>query len=67
MIRASAIPAMIDAAYRTRSRTMIAALALLLLIMIIELGSGVKIISVLYIWTAPAWFAWYFLALRIGP
>jgi hypothetical protein len=61
-----AIPAMMDAAYATRSRAMLAVLAALILIVDIELGS-VRIISGLYLWTAPAWFGWYLLARRFSP
>jgi hypothetical protein len=57
---------MMDAAYATRSRAMLAVLAALILIVDIELGS-VRIISGLYLWTAPAWFGWYLLARRFSP
>jgi hypothetical protein len=60
-----AIPALMDAAYATRSRVMLTVLALLILIVDIELGS-VRIISGLYLWTAPAWFGWYLLAHRLS-
>jgi hypothetical protein len=60
-----AIPALMDAGYVTRSRAMLVILAALILIVDIELGS-VKIISGLYLWTAPAWFGWYLLARRVS-
>lgn len=58
-----AIPALLDAAYRTRWRAMVTVLALLIVAVDAELG-GVKIISALYLWTAPAWWGWYWLAGR---
>lgn len=60
-----AIPALMDAAYATRSRSMLVVLAALILIVDIELGS-VKIISGLYLWTAPAWFGWYLIARKLS-
>jgi len=60
-----AIPALMDAGFATRSRMMLAALALLILLVDIELG-GVRIISVFYIWTMPAWVAWYFVARELS-
>ena len=60
-----AIPALMDAAYATRSRKMLCVLALLILIVDVELCS-VRIISGLYLWTAPAWFIWYLIARRLS-
>ena len=56
-----AIPALLDGAYATRSRNLLAALALAILVADIEI-CGVKVISPLYLWTAPAWLAWYLFA-----
>jgi hypothetical protein len=56
-----AIPALMDAAYATRRRGLLALLALLIVAVDAEL-CGVKIVSGYYLWTAPAWFAWYLLA-----
>ena len=56
-----AIPALLDGAYATRSRKLLAALALLVLLADIEI-CGVQIISPLYLWTAPAWLVWYIFA-----
>jgi Glycosyltransferase family 87 len=58
-----AVPALMDAAYRTRRRPLIPALAALLLVLDAQLA-GVRIVSAWYLWTAPAWCAWYFLATR---
>jgi hypothetical protein len=56
-----AIPALLDAAYSTRSRRLLAALALLILAADLEL-CFVKVTSILYLWTAPAWLAWFLFA-----
>ncbi|MGB7264593.1 MAG: glycosyltransferase 87 family protein [Terracidiphilus sp.] len=56
-----AIPALLDGAYATRSRKLLAALTLLILLADIEI-CVVRVISPLYLWTAPAWLAWYLLA-----
>jgi hypothetical protein len=56
-----AIPALLDGAYATRSRTLLAILALAILLTDIEI-CVVKVISPLWLWTAPAWFVWYLLA-----
>lgn len=55
------IPALLYAAYATRSRALLAALALMVLAADLQL-CFVKVISPLWLWTAPAWFAWYLLA-----
>jgi hypothetical protein len=57
-----AIPALLDGAYATRSRSLLAVLALAILVMDIELLCTVKVISALYLWTAPAWLVWYLFA-----
>jgi hypothetical protein len=56
-----AIPALLDGAYSTRSRLLPAVLALAILAADIEI-CGVKVISPLWLWTAPAWFVWYLFA-----
>ena len=56
------LPAIFGAAYGTRSRLLIALLAALSIVIEVELVSGIKIPSLLYAWTAPAWLAWYLLA-----
>ena len=61
-----AVPALMDAAYRTRSRHLLTVLAALLLVLDAQLAA-VRIVSAWYLWTAPAWCAWYFLAARSQP
>lgn len=60
-----AIPALLDGAYTTRSRNLIAVLALAIFVMDIEI-CAVRVISPLYLWTAPAWLAWYVCARRMS-
>jgi len=65
MDQAILLPALLHAAYFTRSRSLIAVLALASAV--IELGAlrGVALLhSPLYLWTAPAWLAWYLYATR---
>ncbi len=59
--QALAIPALLDGAYATRSRSLLAILALAILLADIEI-CVVKVISPLWLWTAPAWFVWYLFA-----
>lgn len=56
-----AIPALLHAAYATRSRLAVTVLALTILAADFELCM-VKVASPLWLWTAPAWFLWYLLA-----
>ena len=56
-----AIPALLHGAYATRSRKLLAILALLILAADIEI-CFVKITSPLFLWTTPLWLAWYLLA-----
>ena len=56
-----AIPALLHGAYATRSRKLLALLALLILVMDIEL-CVFPIASPFYLWTAPSWLAWYLFA-----
>jgi len=56
------IPALLDGAYATRSRKLLAALALLILATDLELGLGVRVTSTLFLWTTPAWLLWFILA-----
>jgi hypothetical protein len=57
-----AIPALLQGAYLTRSRILLMVFVLVNLLVEIELLRGVKIASSFYLWTAPAWLAWYLLA-----
>src|SRR5258708_32325658 len=59
------IPALLHAAYLTRSRSLVAILALASAV--IEIGALRGLApthSALYLWTAPAWLAWCLYALR---
>jgi Glycosyltransferase family 87 len=57
------VPALLHAAYCARSRPPIGILSLLILSADLQL-CFLKVTSPLWIWTAPAWFAWYLLAQR---
>ncbi len=64
-----AIPALLQGAYATRSRIMLAVLALLgALVEIALLGDALKPYAIYLwtLWTAPAWLVWYLLASEIG-
>jgi len=52
------IPALLDGAYATRSRKLLAFLALLILATDVEICL-VKVTSTLFLWTTPAWLIWY--------
>lgn len=54
-----AIPALLYAACRARSRTSLAVLGLLYLILEIQPFLSPEPETALYLWTAPAWLAWY--------
>jgi hypothetical protein len=56
------IPALLQGAYTTRRRSLIAILALTNLPIEIALMCDVRITSLFYLWTAPAWLAWYLVA-----
>jgi len=58
-----AVPALLQGAYKTRFRWLVGVLALASVPIEIGLVCGVRITSALYLWTAPAWLAWYFFAL----
>jgi hypothetical protein len=58
-----AIPAIMDRAYAARKRAMLVVLAALLVVLDAELPFA-RIVSPLYLWAAPAWCAWYWLAGR---
>jgi hypothetical protein len=60
------IPALLQGAYLTRSRILIVFLALATVLIEIELIGNIKIATLYYLWTAPAWLAWYFVANRTG-
>jgi hypothetical protein len=58
----AAIPALLHGAYTTRSRAALVILCAASLAIEIGLVCGVKLPSPLYLWTAPAWLAWYLFA-----
>ena len=60
-----AIPALLQGAYRTRSRFLLIVLAIASISIEVELVCGVKVTSALFLWTVPGWFVWYLLACAI--
>jgi len=65
MDQAILIPALLHAAYRTRSRSLLAVLALASAIVDVgALRSQTLLHSVYFAWTAPAWLIWYLFATR---
>jgi hypothetical protein len=54
-----AIPALMHGAYLTRSRILLAILALASFVVEGELLCGVKMQTAFYLWTAPLWLLWY--------
>jgi hypothetical protein len=63
--QAIAIPALLQGAYLTRSRILLASLAAGSLVIEIALISGLNVTSSFYLWTAPAWPLWYLLAIAM--
>jgi len=57
-----ALPALLDAAYRTRVRSLLTVLAGLSVLVVAAMIYGFKIISGVYVLTAPVWLAWYLAA-----
>ncbi|MGD0730923.1 MAG: glycosyltransferase family 87 protein [Terracidiphilus sp.] len=57
-----AIPALLQAAYKTRPRIILAILAFASVAIEVELVCNVNLPSIHYLWTAPAWLAWYIVA-----
>ena len=60
--QALAVPALVQGALVTRSRSLLVVLALASVLVEVELIGGVSILSAFYLWTAPAWLAWYLFA-----
>jgi hypothetical protein len=59
------IPALLHAAYVTRSRNLVAILALASAVIEVEILRGLPLLqSALFLWTAPAWLVWYIFATR---
>jgi uncharacterized protein len=65
MDQAILIPALLHAAYLTRSRGLIATLALASAAVEVGIFRGSPLLhSAFYLWTSPAWLAWYLYAIR---
>jgi glycosyl transferase family 87 len=64
--QALSIPALLYGAYITRSRLLLAALALGSVAIEAALVMGVKLPSPLFVWTGPLWLCWYLLASAMG-
>jgi hypothetical protein len=63
MDQAILIPALLHAGYLTRSRSLVAILALASALIEVGILRGPPVMhSALYLWTAPAWLAWYLYA-----
>ena len=58
-----AMPALLHGAYAVRSRNLLIVLALLILAADVEI-CVVNVVSAWWLWTAPAWLAWYLFARR---
>jgi hypothetical protein len=62
------IPALLHGVYLTRSRSMVAVLALASAVIELAPFLGLPLLhSPFYLWTAPGWLAWYLVATRISP
>jgi Glycosyltransferase family 87 len=57
-----AIPGLLQGAYSTRSKVLLVVLAASSLAIEAQMIGGTKIISPNYLWTTPAWLAWFVLA-----
>jgi len=57
--QAVAMPAILHGAYTTRSRSMLATIALAIIPIMGALMIGIKITTPFYLFIAPAWLAWY--------
>jgi hypothetical protein len=57
-----AMPALMHGAYQTTSRTLLTILVLASVTVDVAFMSGVGNLSSYYLWTAPAWLAWYLCA-----
>jgi hypothetical protein len=60
-----AIPALLYGAYNTRSRLLLAGLALGSVAIEASLMMGVKLPSPIFVWVPPGWLCWYLLAITI--
>jgi hypothetical protein len=66
MDQAIVIPALLHGAYITRSRNLIAVLALASAVIDLQSFMGVTLQSMLYLWPSLAWLAWYLCATNAG-
>jgi Glycosyltransferase family 87 len=57
-----AVPALLHGAYVTQSRVLLAVLAFSSVLIDAEVVGGVKMGSMFFLWTAPAWLLWYLFA-----
>jgi len=64
--QALAVPALLDGAYVTKSRILLAVLAFSSVLLDAEVIGGIKMASFLFLWTAPGWLIWYLFAGRVG-
>jgi hypothetical protein len=62
--QALAMPALLHGAYVTKLRILLTVLALASVLIDAELVGQIKMASILFLWTAPAWLVWYLLASR---
>jgi hypothetical protein len=62
--QALVIPALLHAGYLTRSRNLLLALALSIVVIDLQLFRGITLHSFQYLWAAPAWLAWYLYAVN---
>jgi hypothetical protein len=60
--QAVVIPALLQGAYLTRSRTLLAILAFVSVLIEVETLCGLRLTSAYYLWIAPACLAWYLFA-----
>jgi hypothetical protein len=59
---ALALPALLRGAFLTRFRPLLLVLTFASILVEVELLRGIRISTPYYLWTAPAWLAWYLLA-----
>ena len=60
-----AMPALLQGAYQTTSRTLITILVFASVTVTVGFSAGVGNLSLFYLWTAPAWLAWYLFATNL--
>jgi hypothetical protein len=65
--QAIGIPALLDGAYHTTSRILLALLCAGSVVVEVQMTRGVQLPSPFLLWTAPAWLAWYLFAQASTP